>query len=225
MIKNSKSLSKAKEPLLHVRISQLLHALQGKPSWDYQYKLLYIEHLSKRTLGWGYSTLQSTCSAWTQSWALIPSQHCPLSRHPPPPPVTIYWRSGRQCPKAFITSIFRWGKGTERDPEACTRLYRPRTVHIPTCWDKCSYSFYVVDTVITFRSSLDRFMTCFRIFFGSHSLEMYWLWNLALGMHPLLQTVDTIPCRLCLLSRPCSRFYPLCLSLSTLAFSFALERC
>lgn len=144
---------------------------------------------------------------------------------PPPPPVTIYWRSGRQCPKAFITSIFRWGKGTERDPEACTRLYRPRTVHIPTCWDKCSYSFYVVDTVITFRSSLDRFMTCFRIFFGSHSLEMYWLWNLALGMHPLLQTVDTIPCRLCLLSRPCSRFYPLCLSLSTLAFSFALERC
>lgn len=84
MIKNSKSLSKAKEPLLHVRISQLLHALQGKPSWDYQYKLLYIEHLSKRTLGWGYSTLQSTCSAWTQSWALTPSQHSPLSRHPHP---------------------------------------------------------------------------------------------------------------------------------------------
>lgn len=62
-------------------------------------------------------------------------------------------------------------------------------------------------------------------FFGSNSLEMHLLWNWRLGMYPLCQMVDTITCRLFLLSCPCSHFYPSCFSLSTLSFSSAFQVC
>lgn len=95
MTQKWRSLPKAKEPLLCVRISQLHQALQGKPPCHYEYK--WLPHrtpvCANSGLGVQYTAQQRvrTCLAWTQSWVLTSSQHHPVSCHYPPKVNISYW--------------------------------------------------------------------------------------------------------------------------------------
>lgn len=155
---------------------------------------------------------------------LTPSQHRPVSCHYPPK-ANIYYMSGSQCLKAFIAFVSGEEK-TLRSSSVCKAVQTKGSSHT-TCYETTVLSVFALWTLLI-NIRVHWTILWFVLedyFFGSNSLEMHLLWNWILGMHPLCQMADTITCRLCRLSCPCSHFYPSFLSLSALAFPSALQVC